>query len=157
MQLSVRVKLSIVLRRSSGQWASTTQPPSQFVEALQRQYMLDIDNRFANLQRTLTSDLSASLPASTAKHRVLKWDSSITEAEVEGVMHDVLLSNIAANQLPSLSADVDVKALIAVVSTMTSWPRLHAFYELESTLMFVRQIHESDGGIHSAGELPEVA
>lgn len=157
MQLSVRVKLSIVLRRSSGQWASTTQPPSQFVEALQRQYMLDVDNRFANLQRTLTSDLSASLPASIAKHRVLKWDSSITEAEVEGVMHDMMLSNSAANQLPSLSADVDVKALIAVVSTMTPWPRLHAFYELESTLMFVRQIHESDGGIHSAGELPEVA
>ncbi|KAA6423684.1 MAG: hypothetical protein FRX49_06255 [Trebouxia sp. A1-2] len=153
----ITISALMPIHRSSGQWASTTQPPSQFVEALQRQYMLDIDNRFANLQRTLTSDLSASLPASIAKHRVLKWDSSITEAEVEGVMHDMLLSNNAANQLSSVSADVDVKALIAVVSTMTPWPRLHAFYELESTLLFVRQIHESDGGMHSAGELPEVA
>ncbi|DBB06613.1 hypothetical protein WJX77_004467 [Trebouxia sp. C0004] len=153
----ITISALMPIHRSSGQRASPIQPPSQFVEALQRQYMLDIDNRVASLQRTFNSDLSASLPVSIAKHRMLKWDSSITEAEVEGVIHDMLLSNDVANQLPSLSADVDVKALVAMVSTMTPWPRLHAFYGLESTLMFVRQLYESDGGIHSAGELPEVA
>lgn len=113
--------------------------------------MLDIDNRFASLQRILTSDMSGSLPASIAKHRVLKWDSSIKEAVVEGFMHDLLYSNDPAKQLNSSSADVDVKELMA------PWLRLHGFYELESTLMFVKQLHESDIGIHSTGELPDVA
>ena len=151
------VEHGYVLHRSSGQWAAATQPPSQFVEALQRQYMLDIDNRFASLQRILTSDLSARLPASIAKHRLLKWDSSMNEVEVEGAMHDLLLSNDPTQQLPSLSAEVDVKDVLSVGSTMMPWLRLHAFYDLESTLMFVKQIHESDAGIHSTGELPEVA
>ena len=116
--------------------------------------MLDVDNRFASLQRILTSDMSEGLPASIAKSRVLKWDSSISEMEVAGVMHDLLSSMDAASHS---SADVDVHDLLLFASSMVPWLRLHAFYELESTLMFVRQIHESDAGLHSTGELPEVA
>ena len=125
-----------------------------------RQYMLDVDNRYASLQRMLTCDASGSLPASVAKHCVLKWNGSIGGAEVEGVMHDLMDGSdpaAGAQQLPRLSADVDIQRLLSVVRTTAPWLRLHPFYELDSTLQFVEQIHETDAGVPSRAELPEVA
>lgn len=142
--------------RSLGHWASSGKVPSNFVEALQRQYMLDVDNRIAGLQCMLTSDLSKSLPGAIAKHRVMKWDSSLNEEQVAGVMCD--LSVIKEGEQPgSLPADVNVQQLLLVASTMLPWSCLHAYYQLESTLLFIKQIYESDSGVHSTGGLPEVA
>ena len=138
--------------RSLGNWAVSGKVPSKFVEALQRQYILDVDNRMAGLQRILTSDLSKSLPITIAKHRVMKWDSSLDEGQVAGVMHDLSVSK--GGEQP---ADVDVQQLLLVASTMLPWSCLHAYYELESTVSFVKQIHETDSGVHSTGGLPEVA
>ena len=126
------------------------------MEALQRQYMLDVDNRMAGLQRILTSDLSKSLPSAIVKHRVMKWDSSLDEDKVAGVMRDLSVSK-EGDQPGSVPADVDVQQLLLVTSTILPWSRLHTYYELESTLLFVKQIHETDSGLHSTGGLPEVA
>lgn len=145
-----------MLCRLLGQWAAIGAVPSRFVEALQRQYMLDVDNRIASLQRVLTSDLSQSLPSAVAKHRIMKWDSSLDEEQVAGVMHDVSISE-QEKRPGSVPADVDVQQLMLVASTMLPWCRLHAYYELESTLLFVKHIHETDSGLHSTGGLPEVA
>ena len=138
-----------------GHWAASGKVPSKFVEALQRQYMLDVDNRIAGLQRILTSDLSKSLPTAIAKHQVMKWDSSLNEEQVAGVMHDLSVSK-AGEQPGSIPANVDVQQLLVVASTMLPWSCLHAYYELESTMLFVKQIHETDSGVHSTGGLPEV-
>ena len=128
-----------------------------FVEALVRQYMLDVDSRIASLQRLFTNDSSKSVSMDTAQHRVMKWDGSLDEAEVQGVLSDASVSPEDAKQPLSQQSDVDVHQLLLVASTMLPWSRLHTFYELESTLLFVKQIHETDAGIHSTGELPEVA
>ena len=146
------------LCRSLEHWAASGKVPSRFVEALQRQYMLDVDTRIASLQRILTSDGSQSLPSAVAKHRVMKWDSSLDESEVAGVMHDVSTrkQEEQPGRIPG-PADVDAQQLLLVASTMLPWCRLHAYYELESTLLFVKQIHETDSGLHSTGGLPEVA
>lgn len=117
--------------------------------------MLDVDNRIAGLQRILTSDLSKSLPTAIAKHQVMKWDSSLNEEQVAGVMHDLSVSK-AGEQPGSIPANVDVQQLLVVASTMLPWSCLHAYYELESTMLFVKQIHETDSGVHSTGGLPEV-
>ena len=153
---SIATSFVLLECRSLGQWASSGKVPSNFVEALQRQYMLDVDNRIGGLQRMLTNDLSKSLPSAIAKHRVMKWDSSLKEEQVAGVMCD--LSVIKEGEQPgSLPADVDVQQLLVVASTMLPWCCLHAYYELEGTLLFVKQILESDSGVHSSGGLPEVA
>lgn len=119
--------------------------------------MLDVDSRIAGLQRLFTDDLSRSVSMGTAKHRVMQWDSSLDEAEVQGVVCDASVSQGDAEQPMGQQADVDVHQLLLAASTLLPWSRLHAFYELESTLLFVQQIHENDAGIHSTGGLPEVA
>ena len=119
--------------------------------------MLDVDNRIAGLQHALTDNLSRSLACAVAKHRVLKWDSRLAEAEVDAVIQDLSAAAQGAEQPTSQQADVNVQELLLVANTMLPWSRLHADYELESTVLFVKQLYESDAGVHSTGELPEVA
>ena len=119
--------------------------------------MLDVDNKFNRLQHALPSSQSGDIEPSVAKQRLLSWSPRLDEAELDGVLHDMSSSNDDTGQPGSLSAGVKVQELLMAASTMVPWMRLHAYCQLQSTLAFVKQMHESDTGHHSTGRLPEFA
>ena len=62
-----------------------------------------------------------------------------------------------AGPVPSPFDEVQVADLLTHIRLSVSWPRLRGFYDVAGTLEFVRNLHASDFGIQSTGELPEIA
>lgn len=144
--------------RRCGQWEYSSAPNNHFAEVLQRQYIADVDRRINDLQQHFPAETSVRLSTVFIKSQLLQWDHSLHEAEVEGVMQDLASQCAARASSPasSLVEEVQVADLLTVASLHLPWLRLPKMYDFAGTLEFVRNLHASDVGIHSAGELPEI-
>lgn len=145
--------------RRSGQWEYSSTSNNRFAEVLQRQYIADVDRRINDLQQHFPAETSVRLSAVFMKSQLLQWDHSLHEAEVEGVVQDLASQCAARVSSPasSLVEEVQVADLLRLASLHLPWMRLPRMYDFAGTLEFVRNLHASDVGIHSAGELPEIA
>lgn len=150
---------SFVHFRRSGQWEYSTASVNQFTEVLQQQYITNVDSRIASLQQQFSADASIKLSVSFVKSQLCQWDHSLPEPEIEGVIQD-LAAQCAAREKGRVSIPVDevqLADLLCAARLQLSWLRLHKMYDFAGTLSFVRNLHESDVGIHSTGELPDIA
>lgn len=145
--------------RRAGQWEYSSASANQFAELLQRQYIADVDTRITSLQQHFSADTTIRLSTTFAKSSLLQWDHSLHEPEVEGVMQD-LAAQCAAKEksrAASLVDEIQLADLLTAARLYTPWLRLHRMYDFAGTLDFVRNLHESDVGINSTGELPDIA
>lgn len=145
--------------RKAGQWTFSSLPANQFTEVLQRQYIDDVDHRMASLQQQFPSEQSLKLSSMYVKTQLLQWDHRLPQSEVEGVVQDLVAECAAKERVPVSNPfdELQVADLLTVVKLNVSWSRLQGVYDVAGTLEFVRNLHASDVGIHSTGELPEIA
>ena len=111
------------------------------------------------MQQHFSTDMSIKLSATVAKTQLLQWDHSLPEPEVEGAMQDLVTQCAALqkNQVSNLVEEVHLAELLTAARLHMPWLRLHMMYDFAGTLSFVRNLHESDFGVHSTGELPDIA
>ena len=112
-----------------------------------------------SLQQQFPSEQSLKLSSPYVKTQLLQWDHRLPQLEVEGLIQD-LVAECGGKELapvPSPFDELQVSYLLTVVRLNVAWSRLQGVYDVAGTLDFVRNLHASDVGIHSTGELPEIA